>query len=787
MADTDGLIRLPHNGWAPRPYQRKLWNYLEKGGKRAVAIWHRRAGKDEVCLHWTATAAHTRVGCYWHMLPEASQARKAVWDAVNPHTGQRRINEAFPRELRESTRETDMAIRFKSGSLWQLVGSDNFNCFSDDTEILTRDGGWLLFSELTGDELVATLDEGDELVYAPIREVMSYDYEGEMYRVYNNAIDLLTTPNHQFYVESGKGFRKFKRIDDPTILGDKIPATCWWQGVEPRKFVLPVVDYDRNTRLDIDRNLEFAVDDWCAFLGIYLSEGSTFSDGHGNYRVTISQTKPAICEDINELLTRMELHYRYDANPGNFVISNKQLFEYCRQFGLQHERYVPVECKGYSRGLLSILRDWLVKGDGNLNGNNTLSYATTSRRLAGDFQELLIKTGYSGNMSVRHNSGGMIRGRPINSTRPLYCVYRRLSKFKHFRDTEESYVSQEEYSGKVWCVDAGSHVIKVRRNGKEAWCGNSLVGSPPIGVVFSEFALADPSAWGYLRPILAENGGWALFITTPRGRNHAATFYEAAHQDPTWFSEQLPATDTSVFTWDQLEIEHRELLREYGPDDGEARYRQEYLVSFDAGVMGSYYGSLMEAAEKEKRIGKVLHEPTLPVHTSWDLGIGDATAIWCWQLVGQEIRAIDYIENSGVGLDYYARELDRRPWKWGEHILPHDSEARELGTGRSRIEVLRSLGFHRTQVIPAQKVEDGINAVRTMLPRIWFDAEKCARGISALQNYRRSWNDALRTYSDRPLHDWTSHAADSLRYWALSNTRNAGSARPIKYPDLAVV
>jgi hypothetical protein len=119
MPLDDGLIRLPHNNWKPRPYQAKLWKYLEKNGKRAVAIWHRRAGKDEVCLHWSAVAAHTRVGVYWHMLPEANQARKAVWDAVNPHTGLRRINEAFPRELRESTRETDMAIRFKSGSLWQ--------------------------------------------------------------------------------------------------------------------------------------------------------------------------------------------------------------------------------------------------------------------------------------------------------------------------------------------------------------------------------------------------------------------------------------------------------------------------------------------------------------------------------------------------------------------------------------------------------------------------------------------------------------------------------------------
>src|SRR5215475_7704425 len=158
--------RLPAGGWQPRAYQRKLWDYLERGGKRAVAIWHRRAGKDEICLHWAAVAAHQRVGVYWHMLPEQAQARKAIWDAVNPWTGQRRINEAFPRELRESTRETDMAIRFRSGSLWELVGSDNYNSlvgsppigvvFSEYAladpsawgylrPILAENGGWSLF------------------------------------------------------------------------------------------------------------------------------------------------------------------------------------------------------------------------------------------------------------------------------------------------------------------------------------------------------------------------------------------------------------------------------------------------------------------------------------------------------------------------------------------------------------------------------------------------------------------------------------------------------------------
>jgi hypothetical protein len=131
--------------------------------------------------------------------------------------------------------------------------------------------------------------------------------------------------------------------------------------------------------------------------------------------------------------------------------------------------------------------------------------------------------------------------------------------------------------------------------------------------------------------------------------------------------------------------------------------------------------------------------------------------------------------------------LDKRPWKWGDHALPHDAEARELGTGRSRLETLRSLGLGRAMIVSKQSIEDGINATRMMLPRCWLDADKCARGISALQNYRRSWNEALRTYSDRPLHDWTSHAADALRYLALANLRNAGMTRTIKYPDLAVV
>jgi len=437
-------LPLPYQ-WEPRGYQRRLWHALEAGKKRAVAVWHRRAGKDDVCLHWTCCAAHERVGTYWHLLPEASQARKAVWEAVNPKTGLRRIDEAFPLPLRAGTRENEMFIRLKCGSTWQLVGSDNYN---------------------------------------------------------------------------------------------------------------------------------------------------------------------------------------------------------------------------------------------------------------------------------------------------------------------------------------------------------SLVGSPPIGVVFSEYALADPNAWGYIRPILQENQGWAVFIFTPRGRNHAATLYDGAKGDPTWFAELLSAEQTGVFTEEQLAVERREYMREYGPDDGEARYRQEYLCSFSAGVLGAYYARQIDEAEQDGRICLVPHDPKYRVITAWDIGIGDPTAIWFVQPIGPVLRVIDYIENSGVGVDWYVRELEKRPYTYARHIWPHDGENKEWGTGKTRKEIAEGLGMRNIDVLPrplSDGVDDGINAARLLLPTAVFDRDKCARGIDCLRSYRRKWDEARRCYADVPYHDWTSHGADSWRALAMGDLVLPGKPAPLKYPDYGFV
>lgn len=419
------LLEREASEWQPRRYQRPLWGYLMGGGLRADVAAHRRWGKDDVALNWACEATQRRVGTYWHMLPEASQARKAIWDAVNPHTGRRRIDEAFPHDLRETTREVDMLIRFKNGSTWQVVGSDNYN---------------------------------------------------------------------------------------------------------------------------------------------------------------------------------------------------------------------------------------------------------------------------------------------------------------------------------------------------------SLVGSPPVGVVFSEWALAKPDAWTYMRPILAENGGWAIFIWTPRGRNHATTAFEARKLDPTWFTLSSPATDTDVFTPEQLAKEKADLIAEAGSvEEGTAKYEQEYLVNFDAATPGAYYASLINAAEKEGRLTRVPYDPSLQVFTSWDLGIDDYTAIWFFQQVGREVRAIDYYETSGDGLQTIVRDaIASKPYIYGGHHLPHDVMVRELGaSGKTRKETLHGLGVSPITVGVAQDPEERINASRQMIPVTWFDAEKCALGLNRLRGYRKRWNRSTSSYTG-PLHDGNSHGADAFGEFAIN-------------------
>lgn len=422
-------IQLPASGWVEREYQRPLWSYLQSGGKRAIEIAHRRWGKDDVALHHTAIAAHERVATYWHCLPEYAQARKAIWASVNPHTGMRRIDEAFPHQLRDSTNEQEMFIRFRNGSTWQVIGSDRYN---------------------------------------------------------------------------------------------------------------------------------------------------------------------------------------------------------------------------------------------------------------------------------------------------------------------------------------------------------SLVGAGVAGVIFSEWALANPSSWGYVRPMMEENNGWAAFITTPRGRNHAKAMYDMAVASPKWFAELSSIHHTGALSPEQLAESLAEYIALYGEDIGRAQFEQEYECSFNAAILGAFYAREMVKLRREGRIVDDL-EPIAgrPVHRAWDIGVRDDTSIWWFQVVGSQVFILDCYTASGGGVDHFAEEIDKRRnlygWIDGIDFVPHDAKVREWGVpgARTRVETMRVYGLN-PELVPDATKGDGINAARLTLGRAVFHSRCEEIGISALEQYRREWDDNLKTYKANEVHDWTSHLADAFRYLSLS-------------------
>ncbi len=278
------------------------------------------------------------------------------------------------------------------------------------------------------------------------------------------------------------------------------------------------------------------------------------------------------------------------------------------------------------------------------------------------------------------------------------------------------------------------------------------------GVILDEYATMDPRIWEVVRPALSDRKGWCVWIGTPAGHNGFYNVWQEAQRNDEYQALMLRASETGIVDESELEAAQRDL--------SEDQYQQEYECSFEAAIMGAYYAKEFKFLEGESRIGSVPWERDLDVITAWDLGIGDATAIWFAQQIGNEVRLIDYYESSGVGLDHYVNHLRSKPYVYAEHVLPHDVEVKELGTGCSRRETLEGLGL-RVSVAPKLPVDDGINAARALLTKCWIDANKCNQGIEALKQYRTEFDDKRKAFKNRPLHDWTSHAADAFRYLAV--------------------
>ena len=297
---------------------------------------------------------------------------------------------------------------------------------------------------------------------------------------------------------------------------------------------------------------------------------------------------------------------------------------------------------------------------------------------------------------------------------------------------------------------------------------DAKMGANFAGVVLSEYSLQDPKAWRYLSPILADNGGWAWFTFTPRGKdNHGYTMYtvgkELMSEGKDWFCELLTKDDTGRVP-DHLIDEDRRLGM------SEAMIQQEYYCSFEQENEGSYFGHQIEQLEKQGRISEqIIWNPSELVHTGWDLGVNDSTCIWFMQRgKGDSWMAIDYFAGSNEGLEYYLKHLSEKPYHYGTHLVPHDADQRHFPSITSTVEAAHNLGWDFT-VIPRTAKRTQTDVTHRFLPRLWANPNTCEEGLKSVKNYERKWDDRLKVYHNSPLHNWASHGTDAFMTFALGH------------------
>jgi len=289
---------------------------------------------------------------------------------------------------------------------------------------------------------------------------------------------------------------------------------------------------------------------------------------------------------------------------------------------------------------------------------------------------------------------------------------------------------------------------------------DTIRGTNPRGCVFSEYAFQNPMAWEVVTPILRVNKGWAVFNSTPNGKNHFYDMYTMAKDNPNWFCELLTVEDTGVVSEEEIQQERLE-----GKE--EEMIQQEYYCSFDIGALGAYYAKQVNEARDQDRICNVAWEKLREVDVILDLGKTDDTAIGFRQQVGQEIRFIDYYEAHGKEVAHYVRMLRAKPYDYGTMYLPHDATHKRLESPKTIEQQFKEAGF-RTKIVQKTTIGNGIQEVRRLFPRFWFDQEKCKQWVRALENYHREYDREKKVFKQQPMHDWSSHCADMTRYAALS-------------------
>lgn len=308
---------------------------------------------------------------------------------------------------------------------------------------------------------------------------------------------------------------------------------------------------------------------------------------------------------------------------------------------------------------------------------------------------------------------------------------------------------------------------------------NSIVGPNPVGIGLSEFSVSNAFqlAWEYVVPMLIRNNGWARFMFTPRGKNHGYKLFLQAMRDPMWYAKLLTVDDTTDHEGKRL-VTDADIEKAKALGMSEERVQQEFYCSWLANQRGTYFADAIDSLRSRDRITKVQWEPTLPVETWWDIGRGDKTSVWFVQKLFRDIRVIDHLSGSGKGLPWYAQQLfmgERADYMYSHHVMPHDIKVTEWGSDNTREDIARRLGIKPIRVAPKLKKEDQIAAARAVLPRCYFDQDKCAAGLASLEFYHREWDEKHGEFKENPVHDWSSDDTDAFMTGAvMDRTHGAG-------------
>jgi len=720
------------NLWNPHEKQKEI---MDSDARYKVAVCGRRWGKTVLGVNRLIKQALLDEGQdYFYIAPTYRQGKMIAWKML------KKSAEKLPDELVHKINESELYVKIGNDCQISIKGADKPDCYDDKTEILTEDG-WKRFADVGQTEKVATMTEDFEFEWRkPTRYIDEY-YEGEMYRFSNRDQDLLITPNHKFFVHTRKGAKKHKRVDNISQQ-DRIPMQVDWKGK------------DTKTHAEM------------AIMGFYLAEGSAYdNDGgditsrDGNYSVTFCQSpgekgdmKGDVYNEFKELLEG-EGYKVHERKGVGLEVLCKELWEEMRPLGNCKEKYIPKEYKEQSPEKLQTLIKWMINGDGSVRERDKVYY-TTSKQLADDFQEVVVKSGLSANVKKKDQVPSEINGRTVTPSNDfIYAVAVHRNKYSHFQSSKKDYLSKEHYKGHVYCVEVPNHTILVRRNGKMCWSGNSLRGVGLGGVVLDEYADMKPNVFSeIIRPTLIDSGGWAVFIGTPRGYNHFYDLYLDAQNKEDWDSFRFSTYENPYVPDEEVDKE-----REQMNDD---QFAQEYLAKF------------------RKRQGLVYPEFQRETHV---VGSSDDRGT-----IIEKFGAVDFgYTNPAAFLVIYKNEMGeyyiQKEWyrtgktnaEIGEYIKS-EVEGKNLSyiypdpAEPDRIDELNTIGVPTREVNKGSgSVEAGINKVRNLLKskKLYVD-EGCKNLISEFETYHYPEDRDTKLNKEayeKPVKE-DDHGMDAIRY-----------------------